>query len=159
MSKSAAPCGDGKIPAEAEWQEYPGQFRSPGTNERLGRARRRDRKPQIPRPQSGAPADGVGVSNVGAMVSRRAPPWTTNRIARTAEYERGAIAPRGSQAAQNSLHHSWRRAQPDYNGLFAVRRTAATADKTEWTSTMRWGRSDGRYSNRKLDGVHRRGNP
>ena len=80
-----------RFPTEAEWQKYLATFDHPVTNERLDAlAGVIEKAPDsFARNQANQARMECTFQNVGAIISRLLRPiWTTNPIARTAEYER-----------------------------------------------------------------------
>ena len=146
-----------RFPAEAEWQKYLASFDHPVTNERLDALASVIEKASdsFARNQANQAEWSARFKTWGQWFHVAAPPWTTNRIARTAEYERVRdlhledLKPRKTAFTMLGSEH-----EPDYNGLFAVRRTAADGgqDRVDLL-LLRMGKEvTGGYSNRKLDG-------
>jgi hypothetical protein len=146
-----------RFPAEAEWQKYLASFDHPVTNERL------DALADVI--EKGSDAFARNQANQAEWSARfkmwaqsfrlAAPPWTTSPIGRTAEYERVRdlhvedLKPRKTLLATLGSEH-----EPDYSGLFAMRRTAADGRQDRMDLLLlRFGNDvNGGYSNGKVDG-------
>lgn len=146
-----------RFPTEAEWQKYLAAFDHPVTNERLDAlAGAIEKAPDAFARNQANQAEWSARFKMWAQSFRlAAPPWTTNPIARTAEYERVRdlhledLKPRKTLLAMLGSDQ-----EPDYNGLFAVRRVAAGGgeDRVDLL-LLRFGNDvNGGYSNGKVDG-------
>lgn len=146
-----------RFPTEAEWQKYLATFDHPVTNERLDAlAGAIEKDPDAFARNQANQAEWSARFKIWAQSFRlAAPPWTTNPIARTAEYERVRdlhledLKPRKTLLAMLGSEQ-----EPDYSGLFAVRREAAAGgeDRVDLL-LLRFGNEvNGGYSNGKVDG-------
>src|SRR4030095_12600727 len=145
-----------RFPSEAEWQKYLATFDHPVTNERLNAlADVIEKAPDaFARNQPNQTEWRARYKMWAHSFSLAAPPWTTSPIARTAEYERirdlhlEDLKPRKTLLATLGSEQ-----EPDYNGLFAVRRVAAGGgeDRVDLL-LLRFGNDvNGGYSNGKGD--------
>jgi hypothetical protein len=147
-----------RFPTEAEWQKYLATFDHPVTNERL------DALADVV--EKGSDSFAHNQDNQSEWSARykmwaqsfrlAAPPWTTNPIGRTAEYERvrdlhlDDLKPRKTLLAMLGSEQ-----EPDYNGLFAVRRTATGGgqDRVDLL-LLRFGNDvNGGYLNSQVNGT------
>lgn len=146
-----------RFPTEAEWQKYLATFDHPVTTERLEALTVAIEK--APDSFTRNETDQAYWTQHWKLCAQHfrvaAPPWTTNPIARTAEYERVRdlhledLKPRKTLLAVIGSDQ-----EPDYNGLFAVRRVAAGGgeDRVDLL-LLRFGNDvNGGYSNGKVDG-------
>lgn len=146
-----------RFPTEAEWQKYLATFDHPVTNERLDAlAGVIEKAPDSFARNQANQAEWSARFKMWAQSFRLAAPlWTTNPIARTAEYERVRdlhledLKPRKTLFAMLGSEH-----EPDYNGLFGVRRTAADGSEDRMDLLLlRFGNDVyGGYSNGRVDG-------
>ena len=146
-----------KFDTEAEWQKYLAGLDHPVTTERLDAlAAAIEKAPDSFARNQTNQALWTERSKMLAQYFRlAAPSWTTNPIAHRAEYERvdglhvSDLKPRKAGFTIPGSEQ-----EPDFNGLFAVRRTAADGgqDRVDLL-LLRMGTSvNGGYSNGKVDG-------
>jgi hypothetical protein len=146
-----------RFPKEAEWQNYLATFDHPVTNERLNAlADVIEKAPDaFARNQANQAEWSARFKRWAQSFRLAAPPWTTSPIGRTAEYERirdlhlEDLKPRKTLLAMLGSGQ-----EPDYNGLFAVRRAAAggVQDRVDLL-LLRFGNDvNGGYSNGRVEG-------
>jgi hypothetical protein len=147
----------GRFPTEAEWQKYLSGLDHPVSKERLEALAAEIEKASdsFARNQTNPAEWSARFKNWGQYFRISIPPWATNPIAYTAEYERVRdlhledLKPRKSGFTIPSTEQ-----QPDFNGLFAVRRTAKDGgqDRVDLL-LLRMGKEvNGGYSNGRVDG-------
>jgi hypothetical protein len=144
-----------KTPTQAEWQKHLASLDHPVTPERLeALAAAIEKAPDSFARNQADQARGIQVSKMMAEGFRRLVPLT-NPVARRIEYERRDdlhledLKPRKTMLTMPGSEH-----EPDYNGLFAVRRTAADGSQDRMDLLLLRFKDDvnGGYSNGKVDG-------
>lgn len=146
-----------KFDTEVEWQKYLTNLDHPVTTERLeALAAAIEKAPDSFARNQTDQAQSIQRSKILAQYFRlSAPRWTTNPIAHMADYERvdglhlSDLKPRKAAFTIPGTAK-----EPDFNGLFAVRRTAAGGgqDRVDLL-LLRMGKDvTGGYSNGKIDG-------
>jgi hypothetical protein len=146
-----------RFPSEPEWQKYLAGFDHPVTNERLEALAAAIEKASdsFARNQTNQAQWSARFKMWGQSFRLAAPPWTTNPIARTAEYERVRdlhledLKPRKAAFTIPGTEQ-----EPEFNGLFAIRRTAADGRQDRMDLLLlRFGNDvNGGYSNGRVDG-------
>jgi hypothetical protein len=146
-----------KFDTEADWQKYLSGLDHPVTTERLNAlAAAIEKAPDsFARNQTNQALWTERSKMMAQYLRLAAPQWTTNPVAHRAEYERveglhiSALKPRKAALTVPGSAN-----EPEFNGLFAVQRTAADGgqDKVDLL-LMRMGQDViGGYSNGKIDG-------
>lgn len=146
-----------KFPTDAEWQKYLAGLNHPVTTERLeALAAAIEKAPDsFARNQSNQTL-WTARSKMLAQYFRLAAPFAANPVARVAEYSRvrelrlADLKPRKAAFTIPGGEH-----EPDFNGLFAVRRTAAEGGGQDRVDLLLLRSGDevmGGYSNGKIDG-------
>lgn len=147
----------GRFPTEAEWQKYLASLDHPVSKERLeALAVEIERaSDSFARNQTNQAEWSSRFKSWGQYFRLSAPQWSTNPIAQTAEYERVRdlhvedLKPRKAAFTIPGEEH-----EPDFNGLFAARRTAVdgSEDRVDLL-LLRMGKDvTGGYANGKVDG-------
>jgi hypothetical protein len=147
----------GKFPTEAEWQKYIAGLDHPVTNERLEAITVAIEKApdSFARNQTNQALWTERWKNFAQYFGLAVPRWTTNPVARMAEYSRVQklhaedLKPRKTAFTIPGTEH-----EPGFNGLFAVRRTAADGkqDRVDLLLLRMGDEVTGGYSNGKVDG-------
>ena len=147
-----------KFPTDAEWQKYLAGLDHPMTTERLEAlaVTLETAADAFARNQSNQALWAERYKNWAQYFRLAAPRWTTNPVAHTAEYSQVQdlhvedLKPRktGFTIPGTTDHES------DFNGLFAVRRTAANGEQDTIDLLLLRSRNEvmGGYSNGKVDG-------
>ena len=147
----------GRFPTEGEWQKYLAGLDHPVTTERLEALAAVVEKASdsFARNQANPTEWSTRFKSWGQYFRLAAPQWSANGIANTAEFERVRdlhledLKPRKTAFTMPGTQQ-----EPDFNGLFAVRRTAdgGGQDKVDLL-LMRMGDDVmGGYSNGRIDG-------
>lgn len=147
----------GRFPTEAEWQKYLAGLDHPVTTERLQAlaAVVETASDSFGRNQVNQAQWSARFKSWGQYFRLAAPQWSANPIANTAEYERVRdlhledLKPHRAAFTIPGTEH-----EPDFNGLFALRRTAADGGQdTVDLLLMRMGDDVmGGYSNGRING-------
>jgi len=147
----------GRFPTEAEWQKYLASLDHPVSKERLeALAVEIERASNsFARNQTNQAEWSARFKSWGQYFRLSAAQWSTNPIAQTAEYERVRdlhvedLKPRKAAFTVPGTQQ-----EPDFNGLFALRRTAAQGGQDRMDLLLfRMGNDvTGGYSNGKIDG-------
>jgi len=145
-----------RFPTEAEWQKYLGGLDHPVTSERLDAlATAVEKAPDSFARNQADQARWTRNSKIFAQYMRLGAPSAAIGAARVAEYERVRdlhledLKPRKTAFTIPGTEH-----EPDFNGLFAVRRTAANGgeDRVDLLLLRMGDDVTGGYSNGKVDG-------
>ena len=145
-----------RFPTEAEWQKYLGGLDHPVTSERLDAlATAVEKAPDSFARNQADQARWTRNSKILAQYFRLGAPSAAIGTARVAEYERVRdlhledLKPRKTAFTIPGTEH-----EPDFNGLFAVRRTAANGgeDRVDLLLLRMGDDVTGGYSNGKVDG-------
>jgi hypothetical protein len=145
-----------KFPTDTEWQKYLASLDHPVTTERLeGLAVAIEKAPDSFARNQANQALWTQRSKILAQYFRLAAPFASNPIARTAEYSRVRelrLADLKPRKAAFTIPGSDQ--EPDFNGLFGVRRTAANGDRDAVDLLLLRSGDEvmGGYSNGKVDG-------
>lgn len=146
-----------KFDTAAEWQKYLASLDHPVTTERLeALAAAIEKTPDSFARKQTDQAQWTQRSRMLAQYFRlSAPQWTTNPVAHAADYERvDGLHLSDLKPRQAAITVSGTAKEPEFNGLFAVRRTAAGGGQdTVDLLLLRTGNDiTGGYSNGKIDG-------
>jgi hypothetical protein len=147
-----------KFPTEAEWQKYLASFDHPVTSERLeALAVAIEKAPDsFARNQDNQALWSQRSKMLAQYFRLAAPQWTTNPVARMAEYSRVRelrLADLKPRKAAFTIPGTTEQ-EPNFNGLFAVRRTAADGgqDRVDLLLLRSGDEVMGGYSSGKTDG-------
>ena len=148
----------GKFPTEAEWQKYITGLDHPVTNERLEAITIAIEKApdSFARNQTNQALWTERWKNFAQYFRLAVPRWTTNPVARMAEYSRvQKLHPEDLRPRKSAfIIPGTTEQEPEFNGLFAVRRTAAKGgqDVVDLLLLRNGDQVTGGYSNGKVDG-------
>lgn len=147
----------GKFPTEAEWQKYIAGLDHPVTNERLDAITVAIEKApdSFARNQTNQALWTERWKNFAQYFRLAVPRWTTNPVARMAEYSRvQKLHAEDLKPRKSAFTIPGTALEAGFNGLFAVRRTAADGgqDNVDLLLLRMGDEITGGYSNGKVDG-------